>query len=451
MADHGAGRAVRAAAESFQWNLHGLALALRAGAALGQGRIADARHYAELGVQSYHRSDFFYAGAVAYPHLVACDAYVGNHVGAQVEIGRWQDRIGRPARTHALMVEAICAPRDRVADALLEHGEFEFGSVPSLFTIHPALVAVEVGCRLDDADLLESAFAHLQLIVDRGVLFGIEWAMSTPRALAQAAVALERYDDAVRLVDDAVIAAKRAESPFELARTRVVRAQLGAAAGAASGVVMADLRAALAYFEDHQLAPFADDARRVFPDAALGIRRDVVIVYTDLVESTRLNVSAGDPRFAELMCEHNRVVRERLRACGGVEFTHTGDGIGARFASVDAAIEFSLGLQRRFDQLNEGHPEFSLNVRIGIARGDAIELREEGGNLFGLTVVRAVRICSHADTGQVFVGDDVRADVDPTTTEIREAGVFRLKGLADRERLYEVTRMPVTAPAVLPG
>jgi class 3 adenylate cyclase len=440
-ADHDAAVAVDAAADSFQWNLHGLALALRAGAALGQGRLADARHYGKLGVQSYYRSDFFYAGAVSYPHVVAADAYVGNHVGAQLELGRWRERMGRLTRTHALLVEAICAPRDRVADALVEHGELTFGSIPSLFTIHQALTAVEVGCRLEDRDLLEAAFEHLQLVVVRGVAFGLEWVMSVHRALAQAAVALEHHDHAVRLVADAMVAAQRAESPLEVARTQVVRAQLGAARGADSAVVVADLHAALRYFEDHQMLPFAEAARRVMPDAAGGIRRNVVIVYTDLVESTLLNVSMGDSPFGELLREHNRVVRERLRAFGGVEFTHTGDGVGARFSSVDDAIEFSLGLQQRFDELNEHHPDFSLNVRIGIARGDAIELRDEGGNLFGLTVVRAVRVCSHAGTGQVFVGDEVLAHIDPATTEVLAAGVFPLKGLADRAQLYEVRRI----------
>jgi class 3 adenylate cyclase len=452
-ADQDARLAVDGAADNFQWNLHGLALALRAGVALGQGRVADARHYARLGVQSYHRSDFFYAGAIAYPHLVACHAYVGDHAGALVEVGRWRDRVGRLARIHALLVEAICGPRDRLAGELVEHGELNLGSPPSLFTIHPALVAVEVGCRLADRDLLESAIAHLQLIVDRGVLFGIEWSMSVHRALAQAAVALERHEDAVHLVDNAMAAARRAESPLEVARTQLVRAQLGVASGVDIGVVMPDVQAALAYFQDNQMAPFAEDARRVMPDAALGMRRDVVIVYTDLVESTRLNVSMGDPLFGELLQEHNHVVRERLRAFGGVEFTHTGDGVGARFSSVDAALEFSLGLQRRFDQLNVRHPEFLLNVRIGIARGDALELRNEGGNLFGLTVIRAVRICSHANSGQVLIGDDVLAHLDPATTQVRSVGRFPLKGLADHQELYEVTRMPLnsaSAPATLP-
>jgi class 3 adenylate cyclase len=217
------------------------------------------------------------------------------------------------------------------------------------------------------------------------------------------------------------------------------------ALGSDSATVMADLRDALAFFDDHQLTPFAESARHVMPDAALGIRRDVVIVYTDLVESTQLNVSMGDPLFGELLQEHNRVVRDRLRAYGGVEFTHTGDGVGARFASVDSAIEFSVGLQRRFDQLNEHHPDFRLNVRVGIARGDAIELREDRGNLFGLTVVRAVRICSHAETGQVLIGDEVLAHLDPATTDSRAAGRFPLKGLAaDHQELYEVMRIPST-------
>ena len=444
-ADIGAARAVEAAADNFQWNLHGLALALRAAVALGQGRIVDARHYARLGVQSYHRSDFFYAGAIAYPHLVASHAYVGDHVGARLEVGRWTDRMGRLGRTHVLLVEALCGSPERLADELADHGELSMSPVPSLFTIHPALVAVEVGCRLGDRDLLEAASAHLQVLVDRGVAFGVEWSMSVHRAQAEAAVALERHDEAARLVIDAMTAAQRSASPLEVARTLVVRAQLGRVSGADGGAVIADLQGALAFFEDNHMAPFAERARLVMPDAALGIRRDIVIVYTDLVESTRLNVTMGDSLFAELLQEHNRVVRERLRAHGGVEFTHTGDGVGARFATVDAALEFSIGLQRRFDQLNERHQDFRLNVRIGIARGDAIELRGEHGNLFGLTVVRAVRICAHADTGQVLVGEEVLARVDPATTASRVAGRFPLKGLAEHEELYEVSRIPLSA------
>jgi class 3 adenylate cyclase/predicted ATPase len=161
---------------------------------------------------------------------------------------------------------------------------------------------------------------------------------------------------------------------------------------------------------------------------------DVTIVYTDLVASTELNVQVGDERWLELMREHDSIVRHRLARFGGTEFTHTGDGVGAFFDDADEAVRFAVGLQADFDDANASHPDAALRVRVGIARGEALE---NEGNLFGQTVVRAVRICAIAEAAKVLVGEDVTTTANPTTVRFVPFGSVPLKGFGTKVLLFE--------------
>jgi adenylate cyclase len=222
--------------------------------------------------------------------------------------------------------------------------------------------------------------------------------------------------------------------PFARARVDVCRARLSLEAND-SGRAAASLRTALDYFEPANLLAFSREVHRLAPEGALWLRRDLVILYTDIVGSTGMNVALGDQLYLEMLRAHNETVRRRLDRFGGVEFTYTGDGVGARFRSVDAALGFAVGLQAEFDQQNEMRDGLPLQVRIGLALGDALE---DAGNLFGQTVVRAVRICSFAQAGQVFVGAEVAAAADPVAFQPRSIGSFSLKGFGGSHELFDV-------------
>ena len=161
---------------------------------------------------------------------------------------------------------------------------------------------------------------------------------------------------------------------------------------------------------------------------------DVTIVYTDLVESTELNVKVGDDQFLELLHEHNEIVRRRLKVFNGVEFTHTGDGIGARFSESSNAVRFALGLQADFDDANTTHPSVAFLVRVGVARGEAML---DTDNMFGQTVTRAARICAAASGGQVLAGEELTTGTDPMVASFSAAGAFALKGFGISIPLFE--------------
>ena len=107
--------------------------------------------------------------------------------------------------------------------------------------------------------------------------------------------------------------------------------------------------------------------------------------------STALNVRTGDAAWVDLVEEHDHTVRSCLRQHGGVEFKHTGDGIGAWFANPADAVDCAMQMGRDLERASVQHPDTPLMMRAGVAMGEPVEY---GGDLFGLSVVRASRACA---------------------------------------------------------
>ena len=91
------------------------------------------------------------------------------------------------------------------------------------------------------------------------------------------------------------------------------------------------LTSASATFDRLGMLPFLRRAEQLLGTSASGssTRPRKVILFTDLVGSTSLNVTAGDDAYLQLLRAHDRVVRDALRRYDGVEFKHTGDGVAA--------------------------------------------------------------------------------------------------------------------------
>ena len=161
----------------------------------------------------------------------------------------------------------------------------------------------------------------------------------------------------------------------------------------------------------------------------------VTVLFTDIEGSTSLTQRDGDARAHELVRAHDRIVREALRARGGSETKHTGDGIMASFPSASRAIEASIAIQQavaRHNNTGDGPP---LGVRIGLNAGEPVA---EDRDLFGTAVQLARRVCDHAAPGQILVPEGVRYLVAGKGYLFADQGIVSLKGFEDPLRLYEV-------------
>ena len=69
-------------------------------------------------------------------------------------------------------------------------------------------------------------------------------------------------------------------------------------------------------------------------------------MFTDIVGSTDLTQTKGDPAAQEVVRTPNRIVRETLKSHGGKEIKHTGDGIMASFPSASKGVEAAIAIHR---------------------------------------------------------------------------------------------------------
>jgi predicted ATPase/class 3 adenylate cyclase len=152
----------------------------------------------------------------------------------------------------------------------------------------------------------------------------------------------------------------------------------------------------------------------------------VTLLFTDIEGSTRLLHELGN-RYAEVLAEHRRVLRDAFSRHGGIEVDTQGDAFFVAFARASDAVAAAGEAQ---DALADG----PVRVRIGIHTGEPVVTEEE---YVGVDVHRAARIMGAGHGGQVLVSETTRPLLD-STVELRELGEHRLKDLTAPQRLYQL-------------
>lgn len=127
------------------------------------------------------------------------------------------------------------------------------------------------------------------------------------------------------------------------------------------------------------------------------------ILFTDIVDSTRLTQQLGDRAMMRLLREHDSIVRAVLARFGGSEIKHTGDGIMAAFTSAFQAVTTAIQIQRTLNEREE-HADGQLHVRVGVAAGEPVT---EQDDLFGAAVQQAARLCAWAQPDCIVVSSGV--------------------------------------------
>jgi class 3 adenylate cyclase len=162
------------------------------------------------------------------------------------------------------------------------------------------------------------------------------------------------------------------------------------------------------------------------------------ILFTDIVEHTGMMRRLGDRAGRDVLREYEELTRKYLREFGGDEVKSLGDGFMASFSSPTAAVECAIALQRGFEDRNERTSEAAnrMSVRVGLNAGEPIE---EGGDLFGSTVIMASRIAGQAGSGEILASDVVRGLCSGKGFLFADRGENVLRGFEDAIRLYEVS------------
>jgi len=185
------------------------------------------------------------------------------------------------------------------------------------------------------------------------------------------------------------------------------------------------------------------------PDLPTGT---VTLLFTDIEGSTRMLRELGD-RYADVLAEHRRILRETFRGHGGIEVDTQGDAFFYAFAEATAAVEAAAMAQLA---LADG----PVRVRIGVHTGEPIVTAE---GYVGIDVHRAARIMGAGHGGQVLVSERTRAALEASNNLLlADLGLHRLKDLGEPEKVYQLgegdfpplraldaTNLPVAASPLL--
>jgi class 3 adenylate cyclase len=175
------------------------------------------------------------------------------------------------------------------------------------------------------------------------------------------------------------------------------------------------------------------DLARVTPDGR------VVILFSDIEESTALNERIGDRAFVKLIGAHDKLVHHVVQRQSGHVVKSQGDGFMVAFARAEQAVRCSIELQDSLlkDAKRKRHEK--IRVRIGIHMGRSVR---RGDDLFGRNVAMAARVAGQAVGGQTLVSEPVRDAIDDSADcddiSFDDGREVELKGFSGTYRLFGV-------------
>ena len=188
--------------------------------------------------------------------------------------------------------------------------------------------------------------------------------------------------------------------------------------------------------------PNADEALDDIEEFLTGVRPSpkadrvlATVLFTDIVDSTRLATELGDSRWRDLLSRHQDLVRRHLERFGGREIKTTGDGFLATFDGPTRAVECARAI------VGEA-PSIGIEVRAGMHTGEVELIGEDVG---GIAVHVAARIAALAEGRTVLVSRTVRDLVAGSGIDFDSFGRHSLKGVAEEWEVYTVVATPLTA------
>ena len=176
-------------------------------------------------------------------------------------------------------------------------------------------------------------------------------------------------------------------------------------------------------------------------------RRQLTVMFCDLVGSTALSTSLDLEDFREVISTYYRCVAETVESWDGFVANYMGDGVLVYFGypeahedDVERAVSAGLALVEAVSHLQVPSP---LEVRIGIATGmvvvgDHVGAGDaQGHGVVGEALNLAARLQALAEPSTVVVGPTTRRLLGDLF-EYQELGAFELKGFSEPVTAYRV-------------
>jgi class 3 adenylate cyclase len=179
-------------------------------------------------------------------------------------------------------------------------------------------------------------------------------------------------------------------------------------------------------------------------------RRQVTVVFSDLVGSTALSARMDPEDLREVISAYQKCVAETVQRCGGFVAKYMGDGVLVYFGypqahedDAERAVRAGLELVAAVGHLKTHAP---LQTRVGIATGLVVvgDLIGSGASqeqaIVGETPNLAARLQGAAEPNAVVVAESTRKLVG-SLFELEDLGAQDLKGIAGPVKAWAALRL----------
>jgi class 3 adenylate cyclase/predicted ATPase len=218
------------------------------------------------------------------------------------------------------------------------------------------------------------------------------------------------------------------------------------------GVVLGDRRKmlrAVADLEAHKITIAAAAAAPAGPPRDTAERRQVTVMFSDLVGSTALSARLDPEDLREVISAYQKCVAETVRRFDGFVAKYMGDGVLVYFGypqahEDDAERAVRAGLEL-IGVVSALRPNARLQTRVGIATGLVVvgdligsgEAQERG--IVGETPNLAARLQGIAEPNNVVTAEGTRRLLG-NLFEFEDLGAKDLKGIAEPVRVFAALR-----------
>ncbi len=182
----------------------------------------------------------------------------------------------------------------------------------------------------------------------------------------------------------------------------------------------------------------------------MGKDTELVILFADVVGSTRLFETFGDESARDLVAICVGVMRRATEQHGGKVVKTMGDEIMATFEDCDSALDAAVQIQTEI----RAHPGLVVDgqqiaVRIGAHFGPAVI---EPRDVFGAAVHTANRMTSQAKAGQIIITESIyRRLASEWQSVSRQVDVSVPRGQHGEVGVFEVLWQGEDATSMLPA
>jgi class 3 adenylate cyclase len=316
--------------------------------------------------------------------------------------------------------------------------------VPVLGAESWAAATIEIA-RLEGADAdVRRAYDLVVAAEQRGGVVSSGFVALLARVRGVAEAMLGDQPTAVASLERAMAIADGLGAEPELARARVDLATIKLQQGE-RGAAIRMLDEALKTFERLGMEHDAERATQLggaTPRSAAGEARSTtaVILFTDVVESTRLTEEFGNARYRERARLIEDAITASIVANGGRIATgiSLGDGFIGLFSTVDRAFAAARDCIRR--AVPSG-----LHLHVALHGG---EILIDGARVFGTAVNLAARICDLTGPDEILVSEMIRDALSANANyAFVDRGQHVLKGIAEPMTVFAFVE---PAPAIAP-